>query len=343
MIPGGLLDRIREAPEDAILLCSRIRIGRALEGRRWWEQDTLEGQDETCALLDGFRRAHLPELVPIADAAGNPQDLALLGERLEINPALRLRSGACWSAWAQPDNLRGMTVNDEDHLRFWSQRSGCDPLGCLDDLSDWEELAREQLSLARDPDWGWITWNPALVGTGLQVGQLMFLPALRWTRRLGETQAALDALGFVLTPVLEDEDTALVAIANRMALGLTEAEIAQRLGELAERVAEEERRALDDLVQIQEAELRDAVLRSHALLGSVSLLSRSELLRRLELCAMGARMGWLESWHARLAVQLHFMTGKAHLTGMAGAVAREAHPDLDDLRAGAVVKAWTAG
>ena len=59
MIPGGLLDRIREAPEDAILLCSRIRIGRALEGRRWWEQDTLEGQDETCALLDGFRRAHL--------------------------------------------------------------------------------------------------------------------------------------------------------------------------------------------------------------------------------------------------------------------------------------------
>ena len=44
----------------------------------------------------------------------------------------------------------------------------------------------------------------------------------------------------------------------------------------------------------------------------------------------------------RLAVQLHFVTGSAHLRGMAGAVSQEARPDLDDLRASAVVKAWTA-
>ncbi|MEN9354197.1 MAG: hypothetical protein RL318_1522 [Fibrobacterota bacterium] len=342
MIPSSLLSRIREAPEDAVLLCTRIRLGRSLEGRKWWERDTLEGQDETCRILDEFRRTHLPDLEPIADASFEADDLALLGERLEINPALRTRSGACWSAWAEPGGARGMTVNDEDHLRFWAQCSGLDPLGCVESLSDWEALARTRLTLARDPQWGWRTWNPALVGTGLQVGQLMFLPALRWTRRLGETQAALDAMGFVLSPVMEDEDTALVALANRMALGLTESEIAQRLGDLAVRVAQEEERALNDLVQAQEAELRDAVLRSNALLGSVALLSRPELLRRLELCAMGGRMGWLGNIHARLAVQLHFMCGDAHLTAMAGPVAKEAHQKLDDLRASAVVKAWTS-
>lgn len=342
MIPGGLLDRIREAPEEAIQLCSRLRLGRSLEGRPWGDRDTLEGQDETCERLEAFRAAHLPELVPVADAQHPLQELELLGERLEINPALAHRSGVRWSAWRDAPNLRGLTINDEDHLRLWSQRSGLDPLGCLEDISDWEELTRTHLDLARDEFWGWKTWNPALVGTGLQAGQLLFVPALRWTRRLGETQAALDALGFVLTPVLDDEDTALVAVANRMTLGLTEPEICARLEELSLRLGEEERRALEDLVQARESELRDAVLRSHALLGSAILLSRSELLRRLELCAMGARLGWIEPFHARLAVQLHFVTGTAHLRGMAGAVSQEARPDLDDLRASAVVKAWTA-
>jgi protein-arginine kinase len=337
-----LLERIRSAPTDGILLCTRVRIGRSLSGRRWWENDSLAGQDETCALLDGFRREHLPELGLVADASLPVQEQELLGERLEINPALARRSGACWSAWSAPGDDRGITVNDEDHLRLWSQRSGCDPLGCLDDLSDWEELARTHLPLARDSRWGWATWNPALVGTGLQVGQLLFLPALRWTRRLGETQAALEAMGFVLSPVLEDEDTALVALANRIALGLTEPEIARRVEELSLRVAAEEARALEDLIRNQEDELRDAVSRSHALLGSASLLSRAELLRRLELCALGSRAGWIAPFHARMAAQLHFLTGKAHLTGMAGAVHREARPDLDDLRARAVAKAWTA-
>jgi len=313
---------IRKDDPEAILLFSRVRLSRNLEGHRFWPVASLSEQDATFMELESFRARFFPQLSLLADASSPRKPLELLAERLEI-PFL----------------------NDEDHLRLWARRPGCDLLACLEDVSDWEALAREHLSLARDAHWGWKTWNPAILGSGLQGMVSVFLPALRWTRRLSQVREGLDAVGFFLQPLsdVEDEDIALQAIGNRIALGATEAELAARLEELALRLREEERRALEDLVQEREAELRDAVFRSDALLGACSLLSREESLRRLELCALGGRLGWIPEGRAALAAFLHLATGKAHLEDMAGAVANEAHPQLDDLRASAVVKAWKAG
>jgi protein arginine kinase len=343
LIPDALMERIRQAPEEGLVLACRVRLARNLEGRSFWDTDTLAGQDQTYFALEAFRSQHFPDLELIADSSCRQDALALLVERLELPQPLKLRSGASWASYQEDSGARGMLLNDEDHLRVWAQRTGCDLLGCLEDLSDWEETLRDHLSLSRDVRWGWKTWSPSSLGSGMQAAVLLFLPALRWTRRLETTRNGLEAMGFLLQPVLEsDSDTALLAVANRMSLGLTESELAARLEELVERIVSEERRALDDLTQQQELELRDGVARAEALLGSSRLLSRSEMLRRLELCTMGSRLGWLPANRARLAVLLHLVTGTAHLEGLAGAVSREALPSQDDLRAGAVAKAWLA-
>ena len=338
------LEICKDDPE-AILLFSRVRLSRNLEGHRFWPVASLSEQDTTFVELESFRANFFPQLLLLADASSPRKQLELLAERLEIPNALCTRSGGAWSAFQEEGGQRGLFLNDEDHLRLWARRPGCDLLACLEDISDWEALAREHLLLARDPHWGWKTWNPAILGSGLQAMVSVFLPALRWTRRLSQVREGLDAVGFFLQPLsdVEDEDIALQAVGNRIALGATEAELAARLEELAHRLREEERRALEDLVQEREAELRDAVFRSDALLGACSLLSREESLRRLELCALGSRLGWISEGRAALAAFLHLATGKAHLENMAGAVANEAHPQLDDLRASAIVKAWKVG
>ena len=343
MIPDALMERIRQAPEEGLVLACRVRLARNLDGHSFWDTDTLAGQDQTYLQLEAFRTQHFPDLELVADSSCRQETLALLVERLELPQPLRLRSGASWAAYQEVSGARGMLLNDEDHLRLWAQRTGCDLLGCLEDLSDWEETLRDHLTLARDARWGWKTWSPSTLGSGLQVGVLLFLPALRWTHRIESIRNALEAMGFLLQPVLDgDADTALLAVANRMSLGIAEAELAARLEELVGRLVAEEHRALDDLTQQQELELRDGVARAEALLAASRLMTRSEMLRRLELCAMGARLGWLPANRARLAVLLHLVTGNAHLEGLAGAVSREALPSLDDLRAGAVAKAWLA-
>lgn len=345
MSAGAFPLEIRKEDPEAILLFSRIRLSRNLEGHRFWPVADLSEQDATFVELEAFRARFFPQLALLADASSPRKQLELLAERLEIPASLCTRSGCAWSAFQEEGGRRGLFLNDEDHLRLWARRPGGDLLACLEDISDWEALAREHLPLARDLHWGWKTRSPALLGSGLQAIICAFLPALRWTRRLSQVREGLEAVGFFLQPLsdAQDEDMALQAIGNRIALGATEAELASRLEALASRLREEERRALDDLVQEREAELRDAVFRSDALLGACSLLSREESLRRLELCALGSRLGWIAEDRAALAAILHLATGKAHLEDMAGAVASEAHPQFDDLRASAVVKAWKAG
>ncbi len=330
---------LRQGDAAAVLLFSQLQLARNLEGHRFFTTAGISEREQIFTELEAFRAQFFPELELVGESSQSPEKTELAIERLDAPPALRGMQGP-WSEFRESGGRREIFLGCGEQIIFRTRRPGCDLLSGLEDLADWEELARDNLALAHDEHFGWLTADPELAGPGLSVQVCAFLPALFWTRRLEQTGEALAAMGFRLRSAVEEKNSALVWLENAHAFGWTEAELAARLEELASRVRTEEENALEDLAQERDAELRDAVLRSQAVLGSCCLLTREELLRRLEFCAMGARLRWLPEDRWALAALLYLSTGDAHLRAMAGEVASEADPHLDDLRASAVVKAW---
>ena len=141
---------------------------------------------------------------------------------------------------------------------------------------------------------------------------------------------------------MTEDDGGLVVVTHARTLGCRELEIAGALETAAAKLAREEEKALQSLVEHWGVQLQDAVARSVAVLGSARLLSRRELSSRLRWIALGARLGWIPRVLAETALEIFLSTGPRRLARLAGSSPSEFDAHLDDLRAQESVRIFRA-
>ncbi|MXX79185.1 MAG: hypothetical protein F4Z33_09645, partial [Gemmatimonadales bacterium] len=234
-----------EAPDGDIVISSRVRLARNLQGYSFSAQATGEERE---ALLEKARAA--TEAAGVLEAVDfwevsrlDPVDRLLLLERRLVSKELigkpetgpRRGSGLALSR----TRALGMMVNEEDHLRLQTLRGGFQLVAAWRDLDQLDEEVGARLPYAYHQEFGFLTSCPTNVGTGLRASVFIHLPGLVLTRQIRKVLEGMGQLG-VTYRGLYGEGSRIVGnlfqISNQTTLGKTEEDLIDQLERLVGRV-----------------------------------------------------------------------------------------------------------
>ncbi len=167
------------APERDIVLSSRVRLARNLEGHRF----THVGDAQELRVL----RAEILKATGSAPRLGGASlwtmeelheiERRFLLERHLISVDL-VKNVLGRAVLVSQDEGEGLMINEEDHLRLQAFASGLAPDRALARATSLVAELDLQMRFAFSERWGYLTACPTNVGTGLRASILVHLPGL---------------------------------------------------------------------------------------------------------------------------------------------------------------------
>ena len=304
LLPDGGIGWLDGSGEQAdIVLSTRIRLARNVEGYAFTAR-AREG--ERLRVLQSVRDAmpHVESLrggVVLRVDEMAPNDRQLLHERhlvskelAGLEPSQAVRGGA---AVVLGQGV-GVMVNEEDHLRLQSLRSGLD---LSDAMSAVERLDREmgsRLPYAYHAEFGFLTACPTNTGTGMRASVLIHLPGLVLTKEIAKVLAGLQTMGLTYRGLYGEGSEVLgnfFQISNQTTLGRSEEELTEHLARVVRHVIQREQEARRVLWRDAGYIIEDKLWRAYGTLRFARSLTFDEAMNYLS--------------GVRLAVGLKLITG----------------------------------
>jgi protein arginine kinase len=334
--PGAGVEWIdARGPEADVVLSTRVRLARNLEGFRFGPRAEVHDRE---GVLELSRRAAeaVPELAEGSFAAmGQLSTRAreILLERHLVSRDLIGGEGGPASHTAlvlSPDDVLGVMVNEEDHLRLQGLLSGFRLREAWSMVDRLDSALGERLPYAFHPEFGFLTSCPTNVGTGLRASVLVHLPALVLTQEIGKVLQAITQVGLTFRG-LYGEGSEVVGnffqISNQTTLGKTEEELIEHLQAMVERVLQQERRARAVLLRDARGVIEDKVWRAYGLLRFARSVSFAEGMNLLSGIRLGVSLKLLSGPRVYTLNQLMVFSQAAHLEQVAGRVLSASEAD----------------
>jgi len=304
LLPDGGVNWLDASGDHSgIVLSTRVRLARNLEGfafpGRARDGERLRILARVREAVEGSPHLRRNLLVRVDELASD--DRLLLHERHLISKELAgldaqhpVRSGA---AVFLGDGI-GVMVNEEDHLRLQTLRSGFNLADAFADMQRIDEELGERITFAFHEEFGFLTSCPTNTGTGLRASALIHLPGLVLTKEINKTLAGLQQIGFTYRG-LYGEGSEVVGnffqISNQTTLGRSEEEIIDKLLQVLSTVIAREEEARRVLLRDAGYIIEDKLWRAYGTLRYARSLTFDE--------AMNFLSG------VRLAVGLKLITG----------------------------------
>ena len=305
-----------------IVISSRVRLARNVRGHHFLVQagETEKGELET-ELRGVLTRVEFPEdmiYVPLQKAA--PLDADVLVERHLISRELARAEGpraVCYS----PGENTSIMVCEEDHLRLQVLRSGFQLDAAWDAADRLDDLVAKQADYAFSPRYGYLTCCPTNVGTGLRASVMLHLPALVYTKHIEKVFGAGGKMGLAVRGLYGEGTQAegdFFQISNQVCLGISEAQVLERLSQMVPQFVEYERKVRDQLVKSDRASLEDKVWRAYATLRAARTITSTETLEMLSAIRLGVNLELLpKSLTIETVNELFISSQPAHLQKLA--------------------------
>ncbi len=311
-------------PESHIVLSTRIRLARNLQGRAFSVRAAASDREDILAqvtaagertrmLKDGafFRLDHLTRL-----------ERQLLHERHLVSKELAglEQAGDVRQAAAVLTNGGlGVMINEEDHLRVQSLQSGFAITKAYTDLERLDSDLGARLPVAFHPEFGYLTSCPTNTGTGLRASVLIHLPGLVLTKEIHKVLQGLSQVGLT-TRGLYGEGSEVVGnffqLSNQTTLGKSEEELLDHLGKIVRQVIEYEEQARAVLQRDAPAVIADKVWRAYGLLRYARSLSFEETMNLLSGVRLGVGLNLITQLSVYSLNKLLIFTQPAHLAQM---------------------------
>jgi len=286
---GGIRWLDASGPRGDIVLSTRVRLARNVEGfaftGRARDGERLRVLSQVRGALGGIEamRDHVSFRVDELALL----DRTLLHERHLVSKELAgldsqhpLRSGA---AVFLGDSL-GIMVNEEDHLRLQSMRSGFALSQAHSALDRIDRALGDRLPYSYHPDFGFLTACPTNVGTGLRASVLIHLPGLVLTKEITKVLAGLQQMGLTYRG-LYGEGSEVVGnffqISNQTTLGSAEEELVSKLHGVVAYVIEREEEARKVLLRDAGYIIEDKLWRAYGTLRYARSLTFDEAMNYL--------------------------------------------------------------
>lgn len=282
-------------PEQDVVFSTRIRLARNIEGVPFYPRMNAEQAESlwqkvvaASERMGGYLTAQkLSELNAVAKQSMVEEHL-LSRELLQKElPCGVLLSG---------DRRVSVMVNEEDHLRIQAVVAGFDPAGALDLANRVDDALEESLPYAFDAEWGYLTTCPTNMGTGLRVSVMVHLPGLTRMRQMQSLIQALSKIGLTVRGLYgegTEASGAVYQISNQITLGVSEAEILEKVTAAINQVIKMERTAVRELKEAYADALSDEVWRAYGVLKYARKLSTEEFMKLYSQVRFGMVLGML--------------------------------------------------
>ncbi len=337
LLPDGGVSWLDASGDHAdIVLSTRIRLARNVEGFAF-----------TGRARDGER---LRVLSQVRDAAGEVASLAhsvllrvdelpaadrlLLHERHLVSRELAgldaqhpVRSGA--AVFLGPDV--GVMVNEEDHLRLQTLRSGFGLPGAFTAVRQLDQELGSRIPYAFHDEFGFLTACPTNVGTGMRASVLIHLPGLVLTKEMSKVLASLQQMGLTYRGLYgEGSDVVgnFFQISNQTTLGRSEEELLEQLVRVVKTVIEREEDARRLLLRDAGYIIEDKVWRAYGTLRYARSLTFEEAMNYLSGVRLAVGLKLISGLSVYTLNKLLIFSQLAHLGHAEGRALTESEANL---------------
>ena len=333
---GGVRWLDASGPNSDVVISTRMRLARNVSGYAF-----------TGRARDGER---LRMLAQVRDALGNvpalresllvrleeltPVERQLLHERHLVSKELAgldqqhpLRTGAAVFL----GEAVGLLVNEEDHLRLQSLRSGFAVPQAFDAVRQLDRELGAQVPFAYHREFGFLTACPTNTGTGLRGSVLIHLPGLVLTKEIGKVLAGLQQMGLTYRG-LYGEGSEVVGnffqLSNQTTLGRSEEELQDLLVRVVRHVIEREEEARRVLVRDAGYIIEDKLWRAFGTLRYARSLTFDEAMNYLSGVRLAVGLKLITGLSVYTLNKLLIFAQSAHLAHLEGRVLSDADANL---------------
>lgn len=337
LLPDGGVSWLDASGEHSgIVLSTRIRLARNLEGfafpGRARDGERLRVLSRVREAMDSMpsMRSHL--LVRV-DNLGTEERLLLHERHLVskelagLDPQHPVRSGA---AVFLGDGM-GVMVNEEDHLRLQTLRSGFALSEAFAGIERIDEELGSRVPFAYHQEFGFLTSCPTNTGTGMRASVLIHLPGLVLTKEIGKTLAGLQQMGLTYRG-LYGEGSEVVGnffqISNQTTLGRPEEEIIDQLMYVLRTVISREEDARRVLLRDAGYIIEDKLWRAYGTLRYARSLSFEEAMNYLSGVRLAVGLKLISGLSVYTLNKLLIFSQSAHLAYAEGKALTESEANL---------------
>jgi protein arginine kinase len=283
-------------PQQEAVLSSCVRVSRSLRGIPFPDGLDADGKrtvvqklhdavfNENSAVSHEFR---------FLDLAGLKSDEAVaLAERGVLKAEFaENRGGRC--LLVSGDESQSIMANGEDHFLIQVRSPGLSLKEAYAAADRLDTILDKSLHFAYDGRLGYLTCNPAILGTGMVASLNLHLPALADTGATARIAFNLRPLGITLGSAMQPHGS-VYRLSNRMTLGLSEQAAVTNLCGIARQIIEQECDARKKL--IRNITVQDTVGRSLGIFRSARLLSYNEFLDLASIVRFGIASGFVKGY-----------------------------------------------
>lgn len=286
---------IESGPDSDFIVSSRVRLARNLKGHLFPNRMTAE-QARKLALevTESFFRANsgMHDRYLDVDLAGlAPEERLSLVERRLISDDLLKHSGG--RAIISRDESASIMINEEDHIRIQVMAPGLNVREAYKNAVNIAKIFEEQLPVAFDRQYGFLTACPTNTGTGLRASVMMHLPGITERGQIRGLIENLQKLGFTVRGNYGENSAAsgyLYQISNQITLGLSEEDLLSDLEKAVAQTMDLERSARKAIYGERPLQTEDKVYRALAILQSARILTSEEALQLISDVRLGVEL-----------------------------------------------------
>jgi protein arginine kinase len=313
---------VQGAEGDAVL-STRVRLARNLKTYAFPAKLDIEGRRKVAKTVRGALQTIAPELI-FTEMESLPRAHALsLAERRLVSPVFaRGIPGA--ALLIDPAEQVSVLLCEEDHIRLQILQPGLALAEAFARADVLDSALGKQLEYAYDERLGYLTQCPTNLGTAMRASVLLHLPALTALGRVARLGEGISKLGLTIRGAFgegSEAEGALYQLSNQITLGITEQAALENLQAVTLQVAEQERRAAEEL--LRQPAFADQVWRAWGILQTARRMESKEAVQLLSLARLGAARSVLPASAATLTA-LMVTTQPATLATFGGVDAGDA-------------------
>ncbi len=324
-------------PEHEIVLSTRVRLARNLQGFPFAER---AGPDDKRRILDRTIET-LESSIVLGEAdlwtldGLDPIDRTVLLERHHVSRELLGADEDGPPASAAyvlgRESGVGVMVNEEDHLRLQTLKSGLQLDSAWRDVEALDEELGSLLPFAFHHEFGFLTSCPTNVGTGLRASVLIHLAGLVLTKEIQRVLEGISQVGLTYRGLFGEGSEVVgnfFQVSNQTTLGKSEEDLVEHLSRIVSQVIQYEQRARGVLLREAPAVLEDKVWRAYGILRHARSLSLEELMNLLSGLRLGLTLKLLNTPRVETLNRVMIFGQTAHLQRAAGRTLDEADADV---------------
>lgn len=307
----------RTGPQDRIVLSSRVRLARNLQGFAFpgWAKkpDRIQVYEKVAAAVAG-----IPALAGCFCESLDKLsalDKQLLVERHLISREHAARSGGSGVVLNRQETLCLM-INEEDHLRMQSLRPGLQLREAWAELDALDTELETHVEYAFSPEYGYLTACPTNVGTGIRVSAMLHLPGLVLSEQINAIVQSVNKLGLAVRGLYGEGTEALgnvFQVSNQMTLGESEQTILEKLDKVLRQIIEFEENARATLIEKNPKMVYNHIGRAYGILANAHIIASKEAMNMLSLMRLGVDLGMFPGVDRSLTDELFLLIQPAHL------------------------------